>query len=269
MEHNDYYNVLGVDSSASEQDIKSAYRKGALACHPDRNGDNPQAVEKMKALNEAYAVLSDRTKRSEYDALRRRYGAGAHDRFRQSWSQQDIFSGSDIQSVFEELSRAFGLRGFDELLKQGNGGQWKTFTFGDSRGAGQGFVFTGSFGTAGQTAQGGASIQSRGATRLARHLFRKMTGIELPVAGADTNDTLRITKRQSTEGVSLKYHIKRRDKDVVIRIPPQVKDGQQIRLSGMGEEGSGGAPPGDLYLTVRIKKPLLEKARSFLSFFTK
>lgn len=269
MGHNDYYSILGVDASASEQDIKSAYRKGALAYHPDRNGDNPQAAEKMKALNEAYAVLSDRAKRSEYDGLRNRFGAGAHDRFRQSWSQQDIFSGSDIQSVFEELSRAFGLRGFDELLKQGNGVQWKTFTFGDSRGAGQGFVFTGSFGTGRQTARDGASIPSRGATRLVRHIFRKMTGIELPVAGADTHDTLRITGRQSAEGLSVKYHVKGRNKDVVIRIPPDVKDGQQIRLSGMGEEGSAGAPPGDLYLTVKIKKPLLEKVRSFLSFFTK
>lgn len=268
MDRSDYYSVLGVDPSASEQDIKVAYRKGALAHHPDRNGDNPQAAEKMKALNEAYAVLSDRSKRSEYDALRHRYGPGAHDRFRQSWSQQDIFSGSDIQSVFEELSRAFGLRGFEELFRQGDGAHWRTFTFGSSQNPGQGFVFTGSFGTGHHPRRGSVSVQSRGAARFASHIFRKMTGMDLPVAGADIRDTLRITPRRSAGGDTVRYYIRNRDKDVLISIPPQVKDGQQMRLAGMGEEGSGGAPPGDLYLTVKIKKPLLEKARSFLSFFT-
>lgn len=67
MASKDYYNILGVDKNASDEDIKSAYRKLAKKYHPDLNKDNPQAAEKFKEVNEAYEVLSDKTKRSNYD----------------------------------------------------------------------------------------------------------------------------------------------------------------------------------------------------------
>ena len=80
----DYYSVLGIERRASLDEIKKAFRKKAMKYHPDRNKDNPRAEEKFKDINEAYAVLSDAKKRSQYD----RFGK---DGFHQRFSQEDIF----------------------------------------------------------------------------------------------------------------------------------------------------------------------------------
>ena len=92
----DYYQVLGVPPDSESGKIKQAYRDLAFKYHPDRNTENPAAAEKMKQVNEAYAVLSDTRKRREYDALRQQYGSSARNQFRQQHSEKDIFSGSDI-----------------------------------------------------------------------------------------------------------------------------------------------------------------------------
>ena len=69
MEYKDYYNTLGVEKSASKDEIKKAYRKLAMEYHPDQNAGDAQAEEKFKEINEAYQVLSDDDKRSHYDRL--------------------------------------------------------------------------------------------------------------------------------------------------------------------------------------------------------
>ena len=101
MSQIDYYKVLGIEPEAESEEIKTAYRDLAFKYHPDRNQDNPAAAEKMKRVNEAYAVLSDPGKRRAYNALRDQYGHAAHDHFRKSYSDQDIFTGSDIHQIFE------------------------------------------------------------------------------------------------------------------------------------------------------------------------
>lgn len=92
----DYYEILGVERDADSKAIKSAYRAKAQKLHPDKNPDDPQAEEHFKELGEAYAVLSDATRREQYN----RFG---HNQFRQQFNVEDIFRGADFSSIFQNL----------------------------------------------------------------------------------------------------------------------------------------------------------------------
>ncbi|MBW2337705.1 MAG: J domain-containing protein [Deltaproteobacteria bacterium] len=86
MAQEDYYQVLGVDQNATGQQIKETFRKLAFKYHPDRNKENPVAAEQMKKVNEAYAVLSNPAKKSEYDTLKNQFGSSAYTHFRNNYS---------------------------------------------------------------------------------------------------------------------------------------------------------------------------------------
>jgi curved DNA-binding protein len=117
MAAKNYYTILGVNKNASEEEIKRAYRKLAMKYHPDRNPNKKEAEERFKEINEAYAVLSDKEKRKQYDT----FGAeGFHQRF----TQEDIFRGFDFDEI---LSGLFGGRGRREFRFGGRSG----FDFGD------------------------------------------------------------------------------------------------------------------------------------------
>ena len=92
----DYYEILGVAKGASEDDIKKAYRRLAKKYHPDKNPGNKEADEQFKHISEAYAVLSDTSKRKEYDA----YGMGG---FQQRYSEEDIFKNANFGDLFRDL----------------------------------------------------------------------------------------------------------------------------------------------------------------------
>ncbi len=117
MASKDYYEMLGVSKTASDEEIKRAYRKLAMKYHPDRNANKKEAEERFKELNEAYAVLSDKEKRKQYDTFGKE---GFHQRF----TQEDIFRGFDFEDIFSSL---FGGRGRRESRSAGRGG----FDFGD------------------------------------------------------------------------------------------------------------------------------------------
>src|SRR5208283_3478243 len=91
----DYYEVLGVPRNATKDEVKNAYRKMAMQYHPDRN-KSPEAEERFKEISEAYAVLSDDQKRSQYDTM------GKVD-FGQQYSQEDIFKGADFETIFRDF----------------------------------------------------------------------------------------------------------------------------------------------------------------------
>jgi curved DNA-binding protein len=119
MSETDYYKILGVDRNASESEIKKAYRKLAMKYHPDRTKGDKSAEEMFKKISEAYAVLSDKEKRKQYDT----FGASG---FSQRYSQEDIFRGFNFGDIFKEF-------GFDDSsfanMFMGGGGRGRRFGF--------------------------------------------------------------------------------------------------------------------------------------------
>ncbi len=126
MANRDYYDILGVSKNASDEEIKRAYRKLAMKYHPDRNPNKKEAEERFKEINEAYAVLSDKEKRKQYDTF-------GSEGFRQRFSQEDIFRGFDLDEI---LSGLFGGRGRREFKF---GGGRAGFDFGDLFGSSYGY----------------------------------------------------------------------------------------------------------------------------------
>ncbi|MDJ0780557.1 MAG: DnaJ domain-containing protein [Desulfosarcinaceae bacterium] len=287
MEQKDYYQVLGVQKSASQQEIKEAYRDLALRYHPDRNSDSQVSADRMKGINEAYAVLSDHVKRKDYDLLRDQLGASAHGQFRQTYSDQDIFRGSDVQQIFEEVARSFGLRGFDEIFKEihgaGRGNLRGGFGFKQGGFRGCGFTFLGSFSEAGRRFGRRHGRRDAGAGRwrsfkpaglggggfdpgrLLDSVRRAFTAM-LPMRdGGHAHDTIVLTPELARTGGPYAYLAPHTKKKLIVKIPPNVRAGQMIRLAGMGKQGQNGGRSGDLYLQVRIKSSLMERLKRGLS----
>ena len=86
----------------------------------------------------------------------------------------------------------------------------------------------------------------------------------MPEKGADINDVIHLDSQEAFKGGPYAYFHKKKSKKLVVKIPPGVRDGQKIRLAGMGEDGKGGEEPGDLFLKVKIKKPLLHKMKELV-----
>ncbi|UCD32031.1 MAG: J domain-containing protein [Desulfobacterales bacterium] len=263
MSQRDYYHILGVDKNASPKKIKAAYRELAFQYHPDRNKENPQAAEEMKHINEAYAVLSDPTKRRDYDHLKQQYGSSAYSQFRNNYSNQDIFSGSDINHIFEEMSKAFGFRNFDDIFKEFYGKEYRTFQFRRPGFFAGGFIFSGSFGKE-RRQQPQFPLPNR-LKKLSRLLLKTIGGVELQENGANIKDVIHLTPEQARQGGPFAYFFRKKSKKLVVKIPPGVREGQRIRLAGMGEGGKGGGTSGDLYLEVKIKQPLLQKIKGMIT----
>jgi len=120
MSGTDYYKILGVNRNAGESEIKKVYRKLAMKYHPDRTKGDKSAEEMFKKISEAYAVLSDKEKRKQYDT----FGASG---FRQRYSQEDIFRGFNFGDIFREF-------GFDDTsfanMFMGGAGRGRRFAFG-------------------------------------------------------------------------------------------------------------------------------------------
>ena len=259
MEHRDYYEILCVPFDANEKLIKAAYRKLAFQYHPDRNTGDPESANKMKAINEAYAVLSNPSKRKDYDDLRQQFGPSAYNRFRSNYTESDIFRGSDINRIFEEMARAFGFRGFDDIFNEAYGEGYRTFEFKRPGFSARGFVFTGPLGRSAQKQTAPAALG-----KLSRYLIEKLTGVELPQNGMDVTETIDLTPQEARDGGPYPYYYRKKSKKLVVMLPKGLQEGRRIRLAGMGEEGKGGAKPGDLYLRVKVRKPLVQKLKEWI-----
>jgi DnaJ-class molecular chaperone len=263
MSQEDYYQVLGVDQKASKTKIKEAYRQLAFQYHPDRNRESTSATDNMKKINEAYAVLSNPAKRADYDNMRSRFGASAYTHFRNNYSEQDIFSGSDINHIFEEMARSFGFRSSNEIFKEFYGRGFQQFEFKNPQTHARKYVFR----SPPQAGQPQAQFPLGGNLgKLIRFVLQKVSGVRFPEDGADIDENLYLAPQQALQGGPYAYYLRRQSKKLVVKIPAGIREGQRIRLAGMGEKGQAGGKPGDLFLKVHIRKPWL---RPIKDFFTK
>jgi curved DNA-binding protein CbpA len=284
MEQRDYYEILGVNEKASPEEIKRTYRKLAFKYHPDRTGTNPEATQKMKEINEAYATLSNSQKRSEYDSLKSRFGSTAYTHFRQTYSEEDIFRGSDINQIFEEFARMFtGFRRPEDVFSQSNfyGPKYRTFEFIKPGFSARGIFFGFGFNPTGRAAQnewhraGGKTVnQTEYRVPFHLRLLNKLFGyfgkriieeLEIPARGKDLSDTITITPKEIGEKIEYPARKKwRRSKNLMIKIPQGIKNSQKIKLKGQGEAGRYGGQPGDLYIEVKIRPSLSKRFRDFI-----
>lgn len=208
MEYKDYYKILGVERSASEAEIKKAYRKLAAKYHPDKpTGDE----SKFKDISEAYEVLSDKQKRSMFDQFGSGYQNGQH--FEPPPGFEGMFGGG----------QAGGFSDFFESLFRGQGG------FG-----GQGF---------GGGYAGRQSFRQKGEDQVVKVLV----SLEEAVNGNERNLSLQIPQADQHGRV---YQLK---KQIKVKIPAGIKQGQRIRLTGQGATGIGGGENGDLYLEIDLQ----------------
>jgi curved DNA-binding protein len=208
----DYYEMLGVQKSATEEEVKKAYRKLAMKYHPDRNPGNKQAEEHFKEINEAYAVLSDKEKRQQYDT----YGMSG---FQQRYSQEDIYRGFNMGDLFKDLG--FGNKDLFSILF---GGKQQGREAGRAGGR-RGFDFdSGDF----------AAREQRPAGDLDLHYELEIPFMDA-IHGAE--------KRLSFSGPEGTEEIK-------VKIPKGINSGQRLRLQGKGNKDRGRA--GDLYVTIKV-----------------
>lgn len=267
----DFYRELSVSSDATADEIKKAYRKLAKENHPDANAGNAEAEKKFKAVSEAYGVLSDASKRKEYDEARRLFGSGGPGGF--GFPGGGGGGGFDVGDIFgQQGQQQPGFGGLGDIL---------------------GGLF-GRRGAAGATAnrpQRGADVETdvridfteavKGAT-LPLRLSSPATCSTCSGSGAKPGTSPRTCSTCQGSGLVSRSQgafafsepcrdcrgrgtiiddpcpecagegISTRTRTLTVRIPPGVNDDQRIRLAGQGEPGRGGAQPGDLYVRVHV-----------------
>ena len=251
----DYYKTLNITRQADPSEIKQAYKKLAIRFHPDRNPDDDGASEKMAALNEAYAVLSNPEKRQHYDQLREQFGEDATGRFRQRHNYNDILQESDIEKIFQEIADNFGIRGFNELFKSGKthgGGFFMFGTFGHHRGRHP-------------RAASQNILQGFGKILLNNVLSHALKAPDPDMdRSINSYDTITLSESHAKKGGPYAYYHKPQDKKLIVKIPENIQDGGKIRLKGLGKEDLASGEKGDLYLTISIKNNLISKVKKFL-----
>ena len=216
MEFKDYYAILGVSKEASQDDIQQAYRKLARKYHPDVNKE-PGAEDKFKDIGEAYEVLKDPEKRSKYDRYGSAWKAAQQSGGTPPPGYEDIWF--DISGVPDDAFSGFS--GFSSFFDQLFGGGARRSSFWGQPGASQ---------------QGGPQSWT--------------------MAGADQEARLTLSLEEAARGgqreISLTDPETGQTKTYTVNIPKGIRPGQRIRLAGLGGQGMGAGPAGDLYLHVEL-----------------
>lgn len=223
MDYKDYYKTLGVSKTASQDEIKKAYRKLAVKYHPDKNKGNKEAEDKFKEVNEANEVLSDPEKRKKYDELGEnwKYYQQSGDSGGFDWSQ---YAGQGNQgytrhSYEGDFGDPFGNQGFSDFFET---------LFGGGRGFSSG-------------------------TQKGRRGARRAT-----LKGDDLNAELSITLEDAYKGAEKLFDLN--GQSIKLKIKPGISDGQVLKLSGKGNPGYNGGTAGDLMLKIHVlHDPLFER----------
>src|SRR4051812_20307377 len=223
VQFRDYYETLGVSKTATEDEIKSAFRKLARKHHPDVAKDKKSAEEKFKQINEAYEVLSDPEKRKKYDQLGADWNQpGGGFQPPPGWG-----AGGQPGGGYQRWSPGGGNGGGVEF---GFGGTGFSDFFEQFFGGGRGRSAFGGFGQREATAERGSDVE------------------------ADIMVTLEEALHGSKRTVSLRRGNSNKVETYQVKIPRGVHEGQRIRLAGQGEAGERGGKSGDLFLRVRLAR---------------
>ncbi len=253
MSNKDYYETLGVAKSASDDDIKKAFRKLAMKYHPDRNPDNEEAVEKFKEIQNAYAILSDPQKKAAYDQYGHAgvdpnmgggfgggFGGGAGFDFSDIFSQmfggaagggrQQNYQGADLQYAVEIT------------LEEAAAGLKKRITIPTYK---ECDVCHGSGAKPGTSVSTCHTCGGSGTIHVRQAIFQlQQTCPTYHGSGKEIKEPCTSCRGEGRVKTT---------KTVEVNIPAGIDDGQRIRLSGEGEPGQRGAPSGDLYVVVHVK----------------
>ena len=211
----DYYAVLGVEKTATAEEIKKAFRKLARKHHPDTAADKKGAEEKFKEINEAYEVLGDPEKRRKYDSLGASWDGGVDFQGHPGWQT----GWSDAGGAAREFH--FGGTGFSDFFERYFGGGHRGGSPWEAEASG-----------------GPRRRQARGDDIEGDILV----SLEEAMHGTIRTITLQTRNRKNGRLESREFQV---------RIPPGAANGSRIRVPGEGEPGSGGGGAGDLYLRVR------------------
>ena len=261
-EKRDYYEILGVEKTATKDEIKDIYRKLAMKYHPDRN-KAPEAEEKFKEISEAYAVLSDDNKRRQYDTL-------GHAGFDQRYTSEDIFRGADFSSIFRDIGFGFGDL-FGSLFGGGFGGGFRERS---NRGQDLAYnlritlneaatgtekqiriprtekceVCNGSGANPGSTVKTCFTCKGEGKVKhMRKSSFATFVQV-IPCQTCKGKGKIIDVPCNKCQGSGLV----RKRRQITVKIPKGIDEGYQLRLKGQGEMVSNGGIPGDLYVVVHI-----------------
>jgi molecular chaperone DnaJ len=256
MVRSDYYEILGIQRSANEEEIKRAYRRLAMQYHPDRNPGSKEAENKFKEINEAYEVLSDSQKRADYDRSENQRKRGST---RNSWN----FPGNRVEDFFDIFESFFTSSRRQSRSHRGSDLRYNlTISFEEAilgttasiriprlspcdRCRGSGLEGNGSISVC-------PDCQGRGEVRQQKGFFTS-TQFCLSCRGIGT---LMQKPCYFCKGDGRVF----KERTLSVQVPPGVDTGTQLKLSGEGETGWSGGIPGDLYITITVRKhPFFER----------